>query len=203
MAKAVLRADSLVVPGRVSCVSFAVSPGATLALQGPNGSGKSTVLDAILGLVAYEGRLECSAQRLAVVPQRLEPPKVLPLRVVDFLLLARCRWPVAFGVRRRAAEVEAVLSLAGLERLARAQLAELSGGELRRVLLADAVDRRPELLLLDEPETGLDSGGRRWLEAVLERLPGLGITTVLVSHDAGVVARHATASVELGALQDG
>jgi zinc transport system ATP-binding protein len=203
MAEAVLRADSLVVQGRVSRVSFEASPGATLALQGPNGSGKSTVLDAILGLVAYQGHLECSAQRLAVVPQRLEPPTALPLRVVDFLLLARSRWPVALGGGRRAARVEAVLSEAGLGHLARAQLAELSGGELRRVLLADAVDRRPELLLLDEPETGLDGGGRRWLDAVLEGLPGLGITTVLVSHDAGLVARHATASVELGALQDG
>lgn len=199
MAKAVLRADSLVVPGRVSCVSFAVPPGTTLALNGPNGSGKSTVLDAILGLVAYQGHLECSAQSLAIVPQRLEPPSALPLRVVDFLLLARSRWPVALGVRGRVAQVEAVLSLASLEHLARAQLAELSGGELRRVLLADAVDRRPELLLLDEPETGLDGGGRRWLDAVLSDLPGLGITTVLVSHDAGLVARHATASVELGA----
>ena len=199
MAPAAVSVDSLEVPGRVSGVSFSVTPRTTFAVVGPNGSGKSTVLDAILGLVSYRGRVELSARSLAIVPQRLELSPALPLRVLDFLMLGRSRWPVALGVGRRGAKVEAMLAESSIAHLAHAQLAQLSGGELKRVLIADAVDRRPELLLLDEPAPGLDAAGRRWLDGVLASLPALGISTILVSHDTGLVARHAAASLELGA----
>jgi ABC-type Mn2+/Zn2+ transport system ATPase subunit len=87
--------DSLTVPARVSAVTFSVPRATTFALCGPNGSGKSTVLDAVLGLVTFTGRCEVRTNSIAVVPQRLEVPVVLPLSVLDFLALQRTTWPVA------------------------------------------------------------------------------------------------------------
>jgi zinc transport system ATP-binding protein len=123
---------------------------------------------------------------------------VLPLRVVDFLALQRTRWPIALGLRpAMRSRLDALLDGAGLTPLATRQLSQLSGGELRRLLLADALEREPQLLLLDEPEVGLDQASRAWLDALLASLPGRGVTTVLVTHDEAI-ARHATSSLTLG-----
>jgi zinc transport system ATP-binding protein len=196
MSEAVVEVEALEVPGRVKGVSFRLGRGTTGVLSGPNGSGKSTVLDAVLGLVAFSGQVAVRASTIAIVPQRLEATHVLPLRVVDFLALTRTRWPVALGVRAVRARLERVLAQVDLLRVAEQPLAQLSGGELRRVLLADALEREPQLLLLDEPEVGLDAAGRRWLSGVLAGLPGRGVTTLLVSHDEAL-RRSATHTVEL------
>jgi len=124
-------------------------------------------------------------------------PSTTPMRVLDFLALQRTRWPVALGLGRIEARLRALLMDAAIDHLASRQLSELSGGELRRVLLADALERAPELLLLDEPEAGLDEASLAWLDGVLQALPGRGFTTVLVSHDAARVAKHASATVRL------
>ena len=189
---------SLGVARRLAPISFVIPSGTTLALVGPNGCGKSTVLDALLGLVPYTGAIRCEATSLAIVPQRLAVPAATPLRVLDFLALQRTRWPVALGLRP-AMQQRVLRLLTGLElaHLATRQLAELSLGELRRVLIADALERAPQLLLLDEPEAGLDEAALGWLDAVLAGLPARGFTTLLVSHDAARVARHASASVHL------
>lgn len=197
----VVTVHALAVPRRLAPVTFVVPQGTTCALVGPNGSGKSTVLEALLGLVTYSGSIHVEAQRLAIVPQRLEVPEATRLRVIDFLALQRTRWPVALGVWPVRARVARLLGELGLEDLAERQLAELSGGELRRVLLADALERQPQLLLLDEPEAGLDDAGRRWLDDVLASLPGRGVSTLLVSHDSEQVARHASSTIRLGALR--
>jgi len=185
-------ARALAVPGRLAPTSFEVPAGACLALQGPNGSGKSTLLDALLGLVRYSGGLELRAATLAVVPQRLEVSVAVPLTVEDFLALQRGRWPVALGGAAARSHGRALLATAGLEALARRALGSLSGGELRRVLLLDALDRAPNLLLLDEPEVGLDAAGRAWLDAGLARALARGTTVLLVSHDAALLAQRAS-----------
>jgi zinc transport system ATP-binding protein len=195
-----LTVTSLGVARRLAPISFTLPRGTTLALVGPNGCGKSTVLDALLGLVPFTGTVQLLATSLAIVPQRLAVPAATPLRVLDFLALQRTRWPVALGLRP--ALMQRLLALlAGLElgHLAKRQLAELSGGELRRVLLADALERAPQLLLLDEPEAGLDTAALGWLDAVLAGLPARGFTTLLISHDAARVARHASACLRLEA----
>jgi zinc transport system ATP-binding protein len=190
---------ALAVPRRLAPVTFVVPQGTLCALVGPNGSGKSTVLEALLGVVKYSGSIHVTAQRLAFVPQRLELPEATRLRVIDFLALQRTRWPVALGVWAVRARVERLLGELGLEELLERQLGELSLGQLRRVLLADALERQPQLLLLDEPEAGLDDTGRAWLDTVLESLPTRGVTTLLVSHDAERVARLASSTIRLGA----
>lgn len=191
--------EALCVPGRVSGVSFTLSRGQTLALVGPNGSGKSSVLDALLRLVPFTGRCTVTARRVAIVPQRLVIPTTLALSVTDFILLQRAKWPLSLwssaAVRNRATEV---LQAARLESVGTRPMAELSGGELRRLLVADAVERAPELLLLDEPEAGLDVEARAWLDEVLASLPARNIATLLVTHEESRAAR-AHARHRLGA----
>lgn len=189
-----LTVEGLSVAGRVSDVSFAVARGALHALVGPNGSGKSTVIDAVLGLVPYAGRVVVEAKRVAVVPQRLEVPAVLPMTVYEFLAAGRTAWPVALGVRpAMRSRVDAMLEPVQLGGFGKRRVAELSGGELRRVLLANALEGEPELLLLDEPEAGLDEASRGWLEETLRALPAKGVTTLWVSHDAARVQTLASA----------
>jgi zinc transport system ATP-binding protein len=186
----VLQVEAVNVARRVRDASFRAAPGSLTALTGPNGCGKSTVLDAVLGLVPFTGRVELDpGTTVAIVPQRLEAPQTLPLRVLDFLALTRTARPIVLGVsaalRRRA---EAVLAQVDLLAVLEQPLAELSGGQLRRVLLADALERAPALLLLDEPEVGLDAASRRWLEGVLRGLSSKGTTTVLVTHEPAMVS---------------
>jgi ABC-type Mn2+/Zn2+ transport system ATPase subunit len=190
MADSLLQVEALTVARRVREVSFALPPGSLTALTGPNGCGKSTVLDALLGLVPFTGTVTLRPDTtMAIVPQRLEAPDAVPLRVLDFLALTRTTRPLFLGVsasvRRRA---EALLTQVDSVGLLERPLAELSGGQLRRVLLADALERTPALLLLDEPEVGLDAAGRRWLEGVLRGLGSKGTTTLLVTHEPALVS---------------
>lgn len=193
-----LTVERLSVPGRVTDVGFSVARGTLHALVGPNGSGKSTVIDAVLGLVPFSGRVVVEAKRVAVVPQRLEVPAVLPMTVYEFLAASRTAWPVALGVRGPLkARVDALLASVQLAGFGPRRVAELSGGELRRVLLAHALEGEPELLLLDEPEAGLDAPSREWLEGTLRTLPGKGVTTLWVSHDDARVGQLAGAVTRL------
>src|SRR5262249_41351971 len=127
----------------------------------------------------------------AYVPEALPIDPSLPVAVEDFRALTRQRRPVCLGISRRTrraiAELVARVGLSGLERR---PLAVLSGGELRRVLLAHALDPEPELLILDEPGSGLDEASARWLEETLQALKRARRTTILmVSHDLDRVRR--------------
>ncbi|MCA2980598.1 MAG: ATP-binding cassette domain-containing protein [Myxococcaceae bacterium] len=195
----VLRARAVEVPSRLAPVSLEVARGEVLALVGPNGAGKSTFLDCVLGLVAHEGALEVEAGvPVAAVPQRLEAP-ALPVTVGELLACTRTRRPCFLGrppaVRRA---VEAALERVGLAALVERPLSELSGGELRRVLLADALASPSGLLLLDEPEAGLDAPACAWLYEALAGARQAGHAVVWVSHDARAVERHATRVQALG-----
>lgn len=175
-------------------VSFKVERGSLHALVGPNGAGKTTLLSAILGQIAFEGRILArwaSSGAIGYVPQAFAVDPTLPVTVEDFLALTRQRRPVCLGIARSTrlaiARLLGRVRLSGLERRA---LAVLSGGELRRVLLAHALDPKPELLLLDEPTAGLDEAAGRMLEDTLIELTREGGTTVvMVSHDLEQVRR--------------
>ena len=175
-------------------VSLRVRRGSVHVVMGPNGAGKSTLLSAILGQIAFDGRIAMNwvaAGTIGYVPQSFAVDPTLPVTVADFLALTRQRWPVCFGVTRGArVAITRLLDRVGLPGLGDRPLAVLSGGELRRVLLAHALDPEPELLILDEPTAGLDDSAVRILDDILLTAKHSGRTTVLmVSHDAEQVRR--------------
>lgn len=177
----------------LSNVSFVVRPDTIHVIVGPNGAGKTTLLTALLGQAAFEGRIVARWRhdgRIGFVPQLFAVDSSLPVTVEDFLALTRQRRPVCFGVGADVrARIAALLRDVGLEGLERRPLSVLSGGELRRVLLAHALDPVPELLILDEPAAGLDEGGVGQLEAMLRSLKKRGTTVLMVSHDLEQVVR--------------
>lgn len=196
----VLSAQAVAVPGRLAPVSLTLSRGDVHALVGPNGCGKSTFLDCVLGLVPCEGALSVlDGVAVAVVPQRFTGLSTSPVTVLEFLAASRTSRPswlgVGAAVRQRCLDALAVTNARGL---LHAQLTSLSGGELRRVLLADALAKKPGLLLLDEPEAGLDEASRAVLEQALAGARDSGVTTLWVSHDADAVKRLATHTTRLG-----
>jgi zinc transport system ATP-binding protein len=175
-------------------VSIHIARGSLHVIVGPNGGGKSTLLRAILGQIAFDGRIVLNwlgSGAIGYVPQSFPVDPTLPVTVEDFLALTRQRRPVCLGISRATrATVAALLERVGLAGLEKRPLAVLSGGELRRVLLAHALDPEPELLILDEPAGGLDEAASRGLERALTTMKRESpATIVMVSHDFDHVRR--------------
>ncbi|MBP1805669.1 ATP-binding cassette domain-containing protein [Rubellimicrobium aerolatum] len=180
-----IAAEHLVVRhGRVTVlhdVSLRIERGEIVTVVGPNGSGKSTLLRCLIGAERpVSGRVARAPRlRIGYVPQKLHIDATLPLTARRFLDLPR---------RVSDAEAGAALEEAGAGHVAERPMADLSGGQFQRVLLAGAILRRPDLLLLDEPTQGLDQPGAagfyRSLEAIRARL---GCAVLMVSHDLHVV----------------
>jgi zinc transport system ATP-binding protein len=178
----------------VDAVSLRVPRGALHIIVGPNGGGKSTLLRAMLGQLGFDGRIALNWRAggaIGYVPQTFPVDPTLPVTVEDFLALTRQRRPVCLGVSRAThTRVGGLLSKVGLEGLEKRPLAVLSGGELRRVLLAHALDPEPELLILDEPAGGLDDAASKGLERALTTMKReSNATVVMVSHDFDQVRR--------------
>lgn len=184
-------------------VSFRVMPGEFLALIGPNGSGKTTLVKTILGLIEpTSGTVRLFGKpphelgkewgQVGYVPQVAQIDPCFPIRVFDVVLMGRygqvglIRRP---GRRDREA-ARLALERVGLSDLARRQIGRLSGGQRQRVLVARALATEPELLILDEPTTGVDVGTTEGLFELLDGFHTAGMTVIVVSHDVGVVAQH-------------
>jgi zinc transport system ATP-binding protein len=164
----------------LSDVSLVLGPREILTVIGPNGAGKTTLLRVVLGLQrADAGRIwRRSGLRVGYVPQRFSIDETLPLTVRRFLGLVR-------GAKREASEA---LAEVGAGHALDLPLQTLSGGELQRVLLARALLREPELLVLDEPAQGVDITGQAELFALIRRLRDrTGCGVLLVSHDLHLV----------------
>jgi zinc transport system ATP-binding protein len=171
------------------------------ALVGPNGAGKSTLLSALLNLVPYTGEIVYhnhykngrKAPLFGLAPQRLTFDADAPVTVLEFLCLADQRRPLWLGRRKDCVDrARRALELTNAGRLARRPIGVLSGGELKRVLLAAALRNDPDILLLDEPAAGMDAQGEEVFCDLLDRLSAERSVTVLwVSHDLSAVARHA------------
>ena len=164
-------------------VSLAVAPGEMVTVIGPNGAGKSTLLRILLGLLPPTRGTVRRRPGLTIgyVPQRLAIDDTLPLTVRRFLALARRRG-------RSGRDPGAALEEVGAVRLLDAAVQGLSGGELQRVLIARALLRAPDLLVLDEPAQGLDVIGQAELFGLIRRIRdrhGCGI--LMVSHDLHLV----------------
>lgn len=167
-------------------VDLDLDPGTSLAVIGPNGSGKSTLLNAIAGILpASRGTLTLTGSRPALVLQSTEVDRSLPITVRDTVGLAR--YP-ALGLLRRFGPVdrdavnEAMCRLE-IDHLANHQLHELSGGQRQRVLVAQGLAQRADLLLLDEPVTGLDVTSRGLILDVVDAELDAGHAVVVTTHD--------------------
>ncbi|BCX16476.1 MAG: zinc import ATP-binding protein ZnuC [Geminicoccaceae bacterium] len=165
----------------LEAVDLVLREGELVTVIGPNGAGKTTLVKVALGLVApSSGTVRRRAGlRIGYAPQTLAIDRAMPLDVLGFLEL---------GGRRPRAELEAVLDEVGVAGLERRQMRALSGGELRRVLLARALLRRPELLVLDEPLSGVDLAGQLQLYELIGSVRRRrGCAVLLVSHDLHLV----------------
>ena len=160
---------------------FAIAAGEIVTVVGPNGSGKSSLVKALIGALAPAAGSVRRAPGLCVgyVPQALAAGAAMPITVRRFLSLPE---------PRSDAEAAEALAVAGAQGLEGRQLASLSGGQLRRVLLARALAGRPDLLVLDEATAGLDQPGAAAFYRTVERVRAeTGCAVLLVSHDLHVV----------------
>lgn len=162
-------------------VDLAVTAGEIVTLIGPNGSGKTTLVRAALGLLQpSSGRIWRKPKlRIGYVPQKLSVDASLPLSVRRFVTLGR---------HVSAVSASAALDELGLNAMSEQAIQSLSGGEMRRVLLARAMAHQPELLVLDEPTAGVDVGGQADLYGLIEELrKRYGCAVLLISHDLHLV----------------
>ena len=162
-------------------VQLSVQPGEIVTLIGPNGAGKTTLVRAVLGLLKADvGSVwRKPGLRIGYMPQKLHVDATLPLSVWRFLRLVP---------RVKRADAEAALAEVGAEQVIDSPLQSISGGELQRVLLARALLREPELLVLDEPVQGVDVAGQAELYRLITRLRDRhGCGVLMVSHDLHLV----------------
>ena len=157
-------------------IDFSIAEKEIVTLIGPNGAGKSTLVKIILGIVKpNSGKIHRQKKlKLAYVPQKFNPSHSLPLRVKDLLDLEPC--PAAIR--------EEIIRDTGIAKLEHSKVQQLSGGERQRVLLARALLRQPNLLVLDEPMQGLDIQSEAELYDYVRSLPErYGCSILIVSHD--------------------
>ncbi len=160
----------------VQGVSLQVEKGKIVTLIGPNGSGKSTTAKIALGIYKkIEGTVEKFTNKVGYVPQKISIDWTLPLRVNDFMVLTE---------DLKSETIDEALSLTGVIHLKDKNLGDLSGGEFQRVLLARAISKKPDLLVLDEPVQGVDFTGEIALYELIKKIcDEMNCGILLISHD--------------------
>ena len=160
----------------VKGVSLQIEKGKIVTLIGPNGSGKSTTAKIALGIYKkIDGEVEKYTNKVGYVPQKISIDWTLPLRVNDFMVLTE-------NLKDEA--INEALSLTGVIYLKDKNLGDLSGGEFQRVLLARAISKKPDLLVLDEPVQGVDFTGEIALYELIKKISDeLNCGILLISHD--------------------
>jgi zinc/manganese transport system ATP-binding protein len=184
-----------------SNVDLLVRPGEFVAVLGPNGSGKSTLLKAILGLIdtapntvrVLGGPAGGANREIGYLPQRHGFDGALPIRGVDLVRLGLdgSSWGLPLGIgpgraarRQAGARVQEAIELVGASAYAERTLGELSGGEQQRILIAQALVRRPRILMLDEPLDSLDLPNQAAVTALVQRIcRAESVAVLLVAHD--------------------
>jgi zinc transport system ATP-binding protein len=171
-------------------VTFEIKRGVTLAIVGPNGAGKTTLFRALLNLVPYEGKIEWGGKiKIGYVPQILSV-RDIPISVKEFLSYKN----------ESVQDMKDVLSSVGLdsETIIGKSLATLSGGQMRRVLIAWAIVDTPDVLLFDEPTSGVDLDSEEAIYGMLRRLTAKNkITLLLISHDLHIVREYSDYALAL------
>jgi zinc transport system ATP-binding protein len=182
-------------------INLHIHCGDLTAIIGPNGAGKSTLLKAILGEIKHTGRLsfldaegkQTSYPTIGYVPQNMQIDPGSPISVMDLFIASQSNKPVWLGHahEKRDRTLEA-LARVQAEHLVNRRLGNLSGGEMQRVMLALALEPIPELLLLDEPISGIDQRGMELFYSLVSRLrEEYDLSIILVSHDLGLVLQYA------------
>ena len=161
-------------------VDLEINRGKIVTLIGPNGSGKTTTAKIALGLYkSISGNVERNTQNISYVPQKVSIDWTLPVRVIDFMVLTQ---------NLKQDDISEALDLTGVKHLKRSNLRDLSGGEFQRVLLARAIAKKPDLLVLDEPVQGVDFTGEVALYSLIKEISEkLNCGILLISHDLHVV----------------
>ena len=164
----------------VKGVSLEVKQGEIVTLIGPNGSGKSTTAKIALGIYKeIEGKVNKFTNKIGYVPQKISIDWTLPIRVIDFMSLTE---------EPTDEQINIALNLTGVEHLRNKSLGNLSGGEFQRVLIARAIAKQPEVLVLDEPVQGVDFKGEIALYELIKKISEeLNCGILLISHDLHVV----------------
>ncbi len=185
-------------------INLGINAGDFLAILGPNGSGKSTLLRLILGLLKpKQGSIYLFGHdvhhfrewwRIGYVPQRAtyHVDQVFPIsvkEVVEMGRLSRKKFPRFLNREDEEAVIEALRKVE-MESYLERRISQLSGGQQQRVFIARAIVSQPEILLLDEPTTGVDAATQERFYDMLAELNLQGLTIVIVTHDIGIVNRH-------------
>ena len=161
-------------------ISLEVKQGEIVTLIGPNGSGKSTTAKIALGIYKkIDGKVKTYTDKIGYVPQKISIDWTLPIRVLDFMTLTE---------ELTQDQINSALIMTGVEHLKNKSLSNLSGGEFQRVLIARAISKQPELLVLDEPVQGVDFKGEIALYKLIKEISEkMKCGILLISHDLHVV----------------
>ncbi len=157
-------------------ISLEINQGQIVTLIGPNGSGKTTTAKMILNIMnADEGMVSGNADKVAYVPQKINIDWTMPLRVIDFMKITSSL---------NNTQINESLIMTGVDKLLYNQIHSLSGGEFQRVLIARAIAKKPDLLVLDEPVQGVDFNGEIALYNLIKEISvNLKCGILLISHD--------------------
>ena len=157
-------------------ISLEINQGEIVTLIGPNGSGKTTPAKMILNILnTDEGLVTGKARKMAYVPQKINIDWTMPLRVIDFMKITNSL---------NNTQITESLSMTGVDKLLYNQIHSLSGGEFQRVLIARAIAKKPDLLVLDEPVQGVDFNGEIALYNLIKEISvNLNCGILLISHD--------------------
>ena len=157
-------------------ISLEINQGQIVTLIGPNGSGKTTTAKMILNILnTDEGLVTGNANKMAYVPQTINIDWTMPLRVIDFM-------KITSSLNNN--QITESLIMTGVDKLLYNQIHSLSGGEFQRVLIARAIAKKPDLLVLDEPVQGVDFNGEIALYNLIKEISvNLNCGILLISHD--------------------
>ncbi len=165
-------------------ISFHVKKGEVLVILGPNGAGKTTLLKALLNIVPYSGEVIWNTKKVSYLPplEYLQKSYLPPLSVLDFFKI-KCK---------SITKIEKMLKLVGLKKeILKKQFANLSTGQFKRMVIGWALINDPEVLLFDEPTSGIDIGGEETIYSLIHQFWKKGLTILLVTHDLSIVWEHA------------
>jgi manganese/iron transport system ATP-binding protein len=183
----------------IEAVNFCLDPGSRTAVVGPNGAGKTTLFKLVAGILPpQQGRIRVHGHQpgqhlcVAYLPQRSEVDWEFPVSVSDVVMMGRIRQIGLFLWPRRAdwGRVRRALEQVDMDWAADRQIGDLSGGQQQRVFLAQAVAQEAEIVLLDEPLSGLDAPSQSGILDILDQLRQQGVTVLVATHDLNLATEH-------------